>query len=116
MFSSPPIIRLTTLTFTALHGNRIVSTPFQTIVEEDTQKIATNVSVHTLTFHETYYPLHPPGHSNKIQYLIPVNDKKGQTHYFWKTKSKTLCFRERHFSGIGKDYAVGTYCLTLGST
>ena len=29
---------LTTLTFRALHGNRNVSTPFQTIVEEDNSK------------------------------------------------------------------------------
>ena len=53
------------LTFRALHGNHIVSTPFQTIVEEDKhkkhKKIVTHVSVHTLTFHETHYPPAPPG-------------------------------------------------------
>ena len=48
-----------------------MSTPFQTIVEEDTQKIVTHVSVHTLTFHETHDPLPPPGNPNTIQYLIP---------------------------------------------
>ena len=58
------------LTFRALHGSPIVSTPFQTIVEEDTRNIVTHVSVHTLTFHETHYPLSPPGTPNKIQYLI----------------------------------------------
>ena len=50
----------------------IVSTPFQTIVEEDkhktTQKNVTHVSVHTLTFHETHHL--PPGNTNTIQYLI----------------------------------------------
>ena len=52
---------LTILTFRALRGNHIVSTPFQTIVEENKnkkQKIVTHVSVHTLTFHETHYPSH----------------------------------------------------------
>ena len=29
------------------------------------------MSVHTLTFHETPYPLTPPGNPNTIQYLIP---------------------------------------------
>ena len=48
-----------------------MSTPFETIVEEDTQKIVTHVSVHTLIFHETHYPLFPPGNPNTIQYLIP---------------------------------------------
>ena len=51
--------------------NHIVSTPFQTIVEEDTQKIVTHVSVQSRTFHETHYPLPPPGNPNTIQYLIP---------------------------------------------
>ena len=55
------------LTFRALHGNHIVSTPFQNVVEEDTQKIITHVSVHTLTFHETHYPLLPSGNPNTIQ-------------------------------------------------
>ena len=35
------------------------------------QKIVTHVSVHTLTFHETHYPLSSPGNPNTIQYLIP---------------------------------------------
>ena len=39
-----------------------MSTPFPTIV---------HVSVHTLTFHETHYPLSPPSKPNTIQYLIP---------------------------------------------
>ena len=61
------------LTFRALHGNHTVSTPFQTIVEEDTQKIVTLMSVQTLTFHETHCtPPFPPGNPNTIQYLIPV--------------------------------------------
>ena len=56
-------------------GDRIVSTPFETIVEEDkhktAQKIVTHVSIHTLTFHETHYPLTPPGNLTTIQYIIP---------------------------------------------
>ena len=59
------------LTFRALHGNHIVSTPFQTVVEEDTQKTITHVSVHILTFHETHYPLSPPGNPNHNSVLIP---------------------------------------------
>ena len=70
-----PRLFWTTLTFRALHGDRIVSTPRETFVEEDkhktTQKIVTHVSVHTLTFHETHYPLPPRGNPNAIQYLIP---------------------------------------------
>ena len=58
---------LTTLTFRALHENHIMSTPFQTIVEENKQKIVTHVSVHTLTFHETRYPPPPPGNPWTIQ-------------------------------------------------
>ena len=46
---------LTTLTFRALHANHIVSTPFQTIVEE------------TLTFHQTHYPPLLPGNPWTIQ-------------------------------------------------
>ena len=55
-------------------GNHIVSTPFQ-IVEDDEhkkhKKSSPHVSVHTLIFHETHYPLSPPGNPNTIQYLIP---------------------------------------------
>ena len=40
-------------------------------ISTKTQKIVTHVSVHTLTFHETHYPLTPPGNPNTIQYLIP---------------------------------------------
>ena len=58
---------LTTLTFRALHGNRIMSTLFQTIVEEDKQKIVAHVSVHTLTFHETHYLPPPTGNPWTIQ-------------------------------------------------
>ena len=58
------------LTFRALHGNHSVSTQFQTIVEEDTKKIVTHVSVHAPTFHETHYPLLPKN-PNTIQHVIP---------------------------------------------
>ena len=35
------------------------------------RRLVTHVSVHTLTFHETHYPLSPPGDHRTIQYLIP---------------------------------------------
>ena len=35
------------------------------------RRLVAHVSVHTLTFHETHYPLSPPGNTNTIQYLIP---------------------------------------------
>ena len=51
-------------------------------MEEDkhktTQKIVTHVSVHTLTFHDTHYPLLPPGNPNTIQYLIPGRVTNGE--------------------------------------
>ena len=90
---------LTTLTFRALHGNHIVSTPFQTIVEEDKNKtfqtIVTHVSFHTLTYHGTHYPPPPPPRKPRpIQELIPRRTTKGKTNYYYgrrKDNSQTFC-------------------------
>ena len=88
------------MTFRALHGNHIVSTPFQTIVEEDKhkkQKIVTHVSVHTLTFHETHYPPPPPPRNPwTIQQVIPGRATKSQTNSCSGRRqgnSKTICGR-----------------------